>query len=229
MTDFCTGKEARVSGRVVQLDGTALAGALVAVENGNLFSGNPDPQQANPAYAWGTVADANGYFAFYCPCGATLGIHAYAPGHKENNPGMPVTIMADTDIGPMALQTEPAAAQPMLMDLVVSPPTVAAGGQVTFTVAAAGPAPVATGDGGTKRDWLSDEILCLEPHTSWGRAMTPPGPPMESATGMKAYPDGTWTRAITAPAQAGTYTYSFVAATIGGVSSNVVRATLTVQ
>lgn len=233
-TDFCAGAQSRVTGRVVEVvmpgatTGVPLPGALVVVENGNLFSGNPDPAAANPAYVWGTVADAGGYFAFDCPCGSTLGIHAYAPGHKENNPGMPVTIMADTDIAPIALVAETASAEPMLTDVAVEPPSVIGGGQVTFSVSAAAPAPVAT-DGGSKRDWLSDEVLCLEPHTNWGRAMTPPAAPMESATGMRDYPDGVWTRTVTAPTTPGRYTYSFVAATLSGVSSNVVTGVLTVQ
>jgi hypothetical protein len=216
----------RVSGSVRELDGTPVPNALVAVEKGNLFSGNPDPSMPNPAYTWGAVADSHGVFVFECPCGSTIGVHALAAGHKQNDPGLAITISADTDIGPIALPKVVApAALPSVMDLTASPPTTSPGGMVTFTLSAAAPPAVATGDGGAKRDWLSDEIVCIEPHTYWGRAMAPPGPPMNTIQ----YQDGTWTRTIMAPAQTGVYRYYFVAATVSGVSSNVVTTSLTVQ
>ena len=206
----CTGDSARLRGVLVDARSSEpLPDALLAVERDGLFGANPDPTRANPAYVYAARTDAAGRFDVTLPCG-TVGLHAFAPGHRC---GVAVSEVGDA----LLLTATPFAEQdraPVLSQASLQPAKVAPGGEVTVRVTA-----MASG----ASDPLSDQVLAIAPELKTSLALDPPG------LLPQGYADGVWKRTFTAPSAPGSYTWHLVAATEACVPSAPVALTLTVE
>jgi len=209
------GGPVQVSGTVVSAtdDGgtTPVPNAMVAVEYGGLYLPWCDLAHASPYYRFGAVTDDAGAFTMTGAAGK-LGFHGFATGQYysraplDTSKGSSVTIV---------LSPEPAGSRPTITGAAFEQATVAAGAQVTITATVAAAVPT---------DPLSDETVLVEPTHSWGIELDPP------SLGKKDdFPDGTWSRTFTAPAETGTYTYWLSATTAGCATSDLVTLKLVVQ
>jgi hypothetical protein len=189
--------------------------ALVAVEVGGLNQENPGAVGAdgaveptlriNPFYQYGTRADEGGAFSLEVP-EEELGIHAYAGGFYC---GVPEAGAIDPASGAtLTLRLQPLAEdggtpppQPTIAGFTITPEVVPPGGTLTMSamVEAADP----------KHDPLSEQVLAIEPISTWAGIFAPPVP----GTPGKGYPNGVYSRLALAPLAPGEYVYYLVAAT----------------
>jgi hypothetical protein len=211
------GGPVQVTGTVVSVldDGgvVPVPSAMVGVEYGGLYLPWCDLSHASPYYLFGAVTDDAGAFALSARAGK-LGFHGFATGQYYARAPL------DTSTGATTVQIvlsalPPQQAKPTVTGAAFNPAQVAAGAQVTIT------ATVAAGVGS---DPLSDETILVEPTHSWATELDPP------SLGKKDdFPDGTWSRTFSAPAQTGHYVYWLSATTAGCVTSDVVQLSLDVQ
>ncbi len=181
-------------GKVVKgmTDAPVEAGTHVAVELCGHYSVNPDPSKAHPNYRYATATAADGTFEIRVPRGPG-GLHTYFDGYRYGT--MP---LGSTDSVDNVVRMEPLLAsdvKPTVKDFIVTPTTVSPGGSLTISAGVFA---------ASARDPISEEVLVIEPTTSFARALNPPsrGKP---GTG---FPSGTWTRVITAPSAPGKYVYT---------------------
>jgi hypothetical protein len=205
-----------VTGTVVEMldGGTAvpLAGAMVSAEYGGLYVPYCDLSRGSPYYAFGAITDADGNFTMNARQGV-LGFHVFATGYYYTR--RPLDTRSGTSaMLPMVPLTQPERA-PVVVSAGFDKTTVAPGGTLTFSATVM--APIAD-------DPLSDEIILIEPSSSWAVELDPParGKPDD-------FPDGVWTKTFAAPTTPGTYTYHFGTTTAYCEASPVQSFQITVQ
>jgi hypothetical protein len=189
-----------------------IADAMITVEYGGLYLPYCDLSRASPYYVFGAVTDSNGHFEMDAKVGQ-LGFHSFATGYYYSRAALDSASETHVD---MTMEPLPAdQKKPTTVNAVFDKTTVAPGERVTFS------STITTWD---SKDPLSDENVLTEPKNSWGLELDPP------STGKKDdFPDGLWKRSFNAPTTPGTYTYWFSATTAYCVTSDVIKATLTVQ
>lgn len=211
------GGPVQITGSVVSVldDGglVPVPNAMVAVEYGGLYLPWCDLSHASPYYLFGGVTDDAGAFALTARAGQ-LGFHGFATGQYYSRAPL------DTSKGATTVQVilsalPPQQVKPAITGAAFSAAQVAPGAQVTVT---------AMVKAGVAADPLSDETVLVEPTQSWAVELDPP------SLGKKDdFPDGTWSRTFTAPAQTGHYLYWLSATTAGCVTSDLVQLPLDVQ
>jgi hypothetical protein len=193
-----------------------LANAVVTLEIGGVYVFFSDASRPSPYYQYGGITASDGTFDVLVPQ-EQLGIHTFTSGYlyagreKIDDPSVPGTLILSKPIAP-----EQVPLKPSVSAFTATPATVAAG--ATFVLSAN----VQKGPAGT--DPLSDEIIVVQPDTAWCGEMAPPAP-----GGHDDYPDGTYSRTVTAPAKAGTYTYWLATSSAGCIISDNRSTTVTVQ
>jgi hypothetical protein len=214
-----TSKKPLVPFRGTVVDGITnapLAGAVVTLEIGGVYLFFSDSSRPSPYYQFGGITAADGTFSISVPQ-EPIGVHTFADGYlyggrsAVDDPSLPGTIVKSKPIAPAQ-----APYKPVVSGFTATPSTVSAGASFSLS------ANVQRGSGAT--DPLSDEILLVQPDTAWCGELAPPSP-----GGHDDYPDGIYTRTITAPAKSGTYTYWLVTTSAGCVTSDKQSLQVTVQ
>jgi len=206
--DSATADGRSLRARVVDADsGAPLGGALVSIELGGIYLGNPDTSKGNPHYAIGGRADPDGRFNIPVP-DEELGLHVFHDDYLY----APWRIDQGDDFGPVikAERRRAVLMKPTVSNARAEPSVVDAGGRFRMTADVA----AATSD-----DPLSDETLVIEPTTFFTAALDPPSAGEQGV----GFPDGTYSRELDAPAKSGTYEYFVVATSEGCVTSDAVR------
>jgi hypothetical protein len=202
--------------------------ALVAIEVGGLNQENPGAVgpdggvqptlKIDPFYQYGTRTDDAGEFSLEVPEGE-LGVHVYASGFYC---GVPEAGAIDPSSGTTKVVTvlRPllkedggmTPAQPTITGFTITPQVAAPGATLTMAAEVEAVDP--------SLDPLSEEVLAIEPTSSWAGIFAPPVP----GTPGVAYPNGVYGRLAVAPAALGEYVYYLVAATEACVVSQVAVA-----
>src|SRR5207302_9572150 len=105
---------------------------------------------------------------------------------------------------------------PTLTHARLEPAKVLADATFSVRVTAAAPSPA---------DPLSEEVIVVEATATMSAELDPPSAGVQG----KGFPDGEWSRSLTAPHAAGTYTYYLSATTEGCIVSDLVLLKLEVQ
>lgn len=206
-------KPITVTGRVVDATtGLALAHVPIAVEIGGHYVTNPDPSKGNPSYQRGTVTDDRGTYTLHLISGS-LGFHSFLDKYHYGTQGLSADGDVQFDI-PMEERT--IESPPTLTNARLEPARVYGGGSFTIKVTAAAPSP---------KDPLSEEVIVVEATTSMSAALDPPSPGVQG----RGFPDGEWSRRLTAPSSPGTYVYYLSATTEGCIVSDLALLKLEVQ
>jgi len=193
-----------------------LGAAVITLEIGGVYQFFSDASRPSPYYQYGGISAADGTFDLFVP-GEKMGIHTFANGflyagrETIDDPSLPGTVIQSKPIAAAQLGLKP-----MVSAFTATPSTVAAG--ATFELSAN----VQKGSAGI--DPLSDEIILVQPDTTWCGEMAPPAP-----GGHDNYPDGRYARTVTAPPTAVTYTYWLVTTSAGCITSDNQSVTVTVQ
>ena len=204
----------RLRARVVDSESSApIAGALVSIENGGLYLGNPDSSRGNRHYVIGGRTGADGRFDVPVPV-ARLGLHVFTNDYLY----APWLIEPDGNLGVTILQKRRDAVlpKPIVTDLRAEPASAGPGETVRLT---------ANVTAATPDDPLSDETLAIEPTRFWTAALDPPSPGVQGV----GYPDGEYTLELQAPDQPGTYTYHVVTTSEGCVTSDALSVMVEVR
>jgi hypothetical protein len=221
-----------LEGRVLDPEGKPVGMALVAIEVGGLNQVNPfalDPDggvgktiKIDPYYRLGAITDEAGRFSLDVP-NETLGVHVYKGGFYCGVPDAGAIAAETGSVTVRLVAFEGGTSeQPTVTGFTIDTgsslePQVAAPG-VSVTLAAVVQAADAMADP------LSEQVLAIEPKTSFGGAFAPPVP----GTPGKSYPNGIYGRLVTAPLDPGEYTYYMIAATQACVVSEPVSRKLLV-
>ena len=191
-----------------------IGGAYVAIERGGIYVAIADPSKASPAFQYGALTRADGTFEVVV-AGGLVGVHSFIDDHFYGSQ----LVRVDADPTSFVMASAPlqaSAVKPTLANPSAVPSTVAPGESFVLSVTAAA---------GSASDPLSDEIVAIEPTTGWAGELDPPS---AGSPGV-GYPDGLYSRTITAPAEPGTYTYGLAVTTEGCVTGDLTTITLTVQ
>ncbi len=220
-----------LAGRVRDPDtDAALPFALVAIEMGGLDQTNPaaaSPDGAvtptlviNPLYRYGAMTDDGGAFSLEVP-DEPVGVHVYKSGFFCGVPDVGAVTPGDASLlvrpDPLRLMDGGSEiAKPTIEGFTVTPSIAAPGEIVTMSarVEAADPA----------TDPLSDQVVAVEPISSWAGVFAPPEPGTPDA----GYPNGIYARLVPAPLVPGEYTFYLVAATRSCVVSEFATQTVLV-
>jgi hypothetical protein len=184
----------------------------IAIEIGGHYVTNPDTSKGNPSYQRGTVTDDAGAYAILLPSGS-LGFHSFLDKYRYGTDGLSATTDAAFDLTMELRDTE---LPPTLTNARVEPAQVSPGGSFAIKVTAAAATPT---------DPLSEEVIVVEATTTMSAALDPPSAGVQG----KGFPDGEWSRTLTAPTYAGTYTYYLSATTEGCIVSDLALLKLDVR
>ena len=202
----------------------AVVGAFVIAEVGGLDGLSLDAGATttpDPFIRYGALTDDAGAFALSVPAGA-VGLHTLAVGFAEGRQNVQAVASGDAP-PPAALESlsalgftdASATAVPTASRLTPSSLFVAPLASITFAVDIAA---------GSPSDPLSGDLFVVQPDTRWAGALSPPTPAVPGGP----YPDGDYSLIVVAPSALGAYTYTVVAASVGGVPSVPVSVAVTV-
>jgi len=205
--------EATVRVTVLDSNDAPVPGALLGIEEGGAYQHTPDPAKGNPSWSYGAQAGANGQAQLTLPTG-TYGFHSFVAGYYYGTSEVEI----DSDPHEVTVKTRLLDGQmvPTVTDFALDPPAVAAGGSVTISVNAA----AAAAD-----QPLSEEVIVVIPALSICAAMDPPSAGMPGV----AYPDGVYTKTLTAPSEPGSYEVWISVTSEGCVTAPPISMQLQVQ
>ena len=206
----------RVRGSVREVDGTTpIPFAVLAIEKDGLYVDNADPSRANPSYVYGGRANANGDFDLMLPKGA-LGIHTFLDNYQYGRAPLDGDGGVDHILMPITMAPRGILAKPSVTGVRAEPSTVDAGD--TFFVRALVVAASCS-------DPISEEVLLIEPTTSFSAELDPPCKGKQG----QGYPDGEYARLVRAPKVAGDYTYYLTATSEQCITGDVAKIVVTVK
>jgi hypothetical protein len=204
--------------------------AIVAIEVGGLDQTNPaavgpdggvvPTLKINPFYQFGTLTDDAGTFSLDVP-DLPLGVHVYKAGFVCGVPEAGATHPGETAVlvEPQPLPVTnggPGPAKPVISGFTLTPAVVAPGDTITMSARVEAADPDA--------DPLSEQVLAVEPLTSWAGAFAP----QEAGTEDGGFPNGIYGRLVPAPLTPGEYTFYLVATTRSCVVSELATQTVLV-
>ncbi len=209
--DGALARNVSLSGKVFdKATGAPVPSALVAIELGGLDQPNPASIGAdgstvptlkiNPYYQLGSMTDDAGAFALKVP-DEKIGVHVYARGYRCGEAVSPAgghAVVVKLEPVPDADGAPPESA-PVIGYFSVYPQIVFPGQLMTMSAYVQA----------TAGDPLSQQVLAIEPTSEWSGVFAPPTPGTQGV----GYPNGTYARLTSPPAEPGLYTYYLVAAT----------------
>lgn len=191
-----------------------LAGVVISGETGGIYVDNPDKTKGNPAYVFGVITDRKGFFELPVPTPQVVGLHGFLDGYRYA--ALPVEAAGYAVAQMTAARQLPLDLKPTISDAVLSPTTVAPGGELSIR---------AVVRAGTQADPLSEEILVVQPRTHFSIALDPPSPGGRPGH----WPDGLWSATFRAPNAPGTYDYYLVGTSEGCVNADQVTFSVEVR
>ena len=201
-----------------------VVGAFVIAEVGGLDGLSSDAgatTTSDPFIRYGALTDDAGAFALSVPTGV-VGLHTLATGFGEGRQNAQVSASIDApsaptfvSLGALAPADATVPAPPTASRLTPSSLFVAPLASITFAVDIAA---------GSSSDPLSADVFLVQADTQWAGALSPP----TVAVPGGPYPDGDYSLIVVAPSALGAYTYTVVAASLGGVTSVPVSVVVTV-
>lgn len=196
------------------------SGAFVVAEVGGLGpDGGTATLDTDTAIRYGNVTGAGGAFGLAVPAG-TIGLRVFDPDYLESKTLVMTAPSRDAAPATTTVSLVPLPAtdggklrRPTTKGLTISSAIGAI--VVTYVVPSEPVAFAADVAAGSTDDPLSGDVILVQPETGWAGALVPPAPAVPDGP----YPNGVYSLLVAAPAAVGVYTYTLLAASKSGVTS----------